>query len=399
VPTDLTSTATAVPSGAYRFDSTWKAGTNTTSFKVTLTTAAGTVVDGKTVSATAWSTTAKVAAGSVLTVTVSPYNGTRKGTSITTKVTTPDVKGPTGSFVADDDGWNGVVHQDALSDDVSAASAIVRSIDWGDGAPTVSWTAGVDIEHTYAAQGRYVAVLTLVDEAGNQTRLELPIVIQDKTAPSGAFSVGPEAGWASLSDITITQTSLSDDFSPAGTIGRVVDWKDGTQSTWVGDAPITHVYAVAGTFTPDVTVTDEAGNSATIASTGAATITADVAGPAVRLTLPRRKVTTAATWKTLKGKATDAGVGVARVRVLAVEKRATSFYAYRPATKHWVRAGRTLAGAFQKARPVTAARTADGRWLAPLSGLKLGTLVYRVSATDLVGNASKVLTHKQKLTR
>jgi len=41
----------------------------------------------------------------------------------------------------------------------------------------------------------------------------------------------------------------------------------------------------------------------------------------------------------------------------------------------------------------------DGRWVAPLPGLRRGTLVYRVSSRDLVGNASKVLTHKQKLTR
>ena len=38
-------------------------------------------------------------------------------------------------------------------------------------------------------------------------------------------------------------------------------------------------------------------------------------------------------------------------------------------------------------------------WAGKLVGLRKGTLVYRVKATDMVGNVSAVVTHKATLTK
>jgi hypothetical protein len=45
------------------------------------------------------------------------------------------------------------------------------------------------------------------------------------------------------------------------------------------------------------------------------------------------------------------------------------------------------------------ATTASHGWAGKLSGLREGTLVYKVKATDNVGNASAVVTHKATLTK
>jgi hypothetical protein len=397
-PTDLSVGVTAAK-GGYQLASTWKAGLHTTSFKVAMTNAAGTVLASDTLSGTVWTAKASAPANTRLTVTVTPYNGTRKGPAVAKSVVTPDVTGPKGSYVGNDNAFVGTLHQAALSDDVSAVSAITRTVNWGDGSKDVAWTSDQDLTHTYAGQGRYVATVTLTDESDNATVVEVPIVINDHAAPTGSYSLAPLTGWASLTAVTLTEGSLADDFSPRSTIARVVTWGDGTQSTWTGTTPLTHVYKAAGAFTPQVAVTDETGNAATIASSTSTKITADTIAPAVRLTLPRKsKRPSATSWKLLKGKATDAGTGVASVTVRAVQKRGTRYYAYRPATKRWVRAGTSLAVALQKARPARAVLAGSG-WSAGLSRVGLGTLVYQAAGVDKVGNKAKALTYRQKVTR
>jgi hypothetical protein len=64
-----------------------------------------------------------------------------------------------------------------------------------------------------------------------------------------------------------------------------------------------------------------------------------------------------------------------------------------------VRAGTTQAAAFKKAKPLAATLGTTGRWSAPIGKVALGKLVYRVSASDRVGNAAKSLTKSQSITR
>jgi hypothetical protein len=396
--TNLT-VAVTKPAAAYNLESSWTAGANTTSFRVQLTNAAGAVLDSATLASTHWTATTTAPGGSVLTVTVTPYNSSRKGPSTPTTTTLPDVTGPSGSYTVDDAGYDGTITQASLSDDVSPASAITRSVGWGDGSPAEPWSSGDTISHNYATQGRYLPTMTLTDLAGNTTVLDLKaIVINDHAAPTGTFSTTPATGWASYTAVALTQLTLSDDFSPAPNIARSVEWGDGTVSPWPAGGTISHRYLVAGTFTPQVVATDEAGNSAPLAAGSSVTITKDALAPVLRLTLPRTKATSVRSWKVLKGRATDAGVGVRWVQLKAVQKRGKVFYAYRPATRTWVKA-RTSVAAFTKAGVLRVTPGTTGLWQAPLARLTLGTLTYRVTGVDQVGNTSKTLAHSQKITK
>ena len=115
---------------------------------------------------------------------------------------------------------------------------------------------------TRPTDGLYRPRVTLVDQAGNSaTQILHAVVIGDETAPTGTFTAGPATAWSSLTAVQLTQTSLSDDFSDAADVTRLVNWADGSPITaWTSltDVP-THVYATAGTYTPLVTITDESG--------------------------------------------------------------------------------------------------------------------------------------------
>jgi len=388
------------PAAAYQVATTWTASSNTTAYRVRLTNAAGSVLDNDTVTSTAWTAETTASAGTVVTVSVTPFNGARRGRAVTISRTLTDLTGPTGTFTVAESGLVGTVTQTAVSDDVSAADSITRSIYWGDGSAPQQWTDGTSIDHTYPGQGRYLPVVTLTDVAGNPSEVALDaIVIMDSTAPSGSYSLTPATGWASWTKVSVTQLALSDDFSPAANIERVVDWGDGGVPTpWTSGATLTHVYKVAGTFSPTVVVVDEAGNSAQFAS-ASVTITKDSVAPVVTLTLPRFNKAAVRSWTVLKGRATDAGVGVRVVKVKAIEKRGSVFYAYRPLAKKWVKAGTSRTAAFQKAGLARAVPGANGVWKVRLAKLKLGKLIYRVAGVDRVSNVSKPLVHSQKLTR
>jgi hypothetical protein len=148
-----------------------------------------------------------------------------------------------------------------------------------------------------------------------------------------------------------------------------------------------------------VTLTDEAHNVSGAISTSAVVVSTDATAPVLKLLLPRTHRHSVKMWRFLMGKATDTlGTGVAKVSLRAVEKRGSKWFGYRPATKTWVKAA-TKAAAFRKGRAFALTTHARHRWSATLAGLRKGTLVYQVSATDHAGNASAAITQKARLTK
>ena len=390
------------PTAAYAVASTWNSASNATSYKVKLVDAVGTALDSDTVTTPSWSAHTTRPVGSVVRVQVTPYRGTRKGSTATISRTLPDLTAPAGTFAVSWTTVNATVTQTALSDDLTAAGSIVRSIDWGEGAGFQSWASGATTQHTYpAVDGLYRPRVKLVDQAGNTDVQTLhAVVIGDDAAPTGTFTAGPAAAWSSLTSVQLTQTSLSDDFSKAADVTRLVDWGDGSAiAAWSSLVAVpTHVYATAGSYTPLVTLTDEAGNTAQMAATTVA-VTTDTVRPVVSLSLPKRRLAVIGTWKTLKGRATDtAGTGVARVEVRAVQKRGSSWYAFKPTTRTWVRTT-TKSRAFAKAGIRKVVPTATGAWAAALPRLRKGTLAYKVVGVDRAGNRSATASHTQRLTR
>jgi hypothetical protein len=106
----------------------------------------------------------------------------------------------------------------------------------------------------------------------------------------------------------------------------------------------------------------------------------------------------ATAWRVLKGHATDgAGTGLATVRVRAIERRGTVWYAYRARTHSWVRAG-SRAAALRRSGAGRAVIAGSTQWSYRLPGVRRGSLVVRLVARDKVGNTSRVLSYSQLLT-
>ena len=325
-------------------------------------------------------------------------------TDVKVPVVIKDSTGPQGAYAGSSKEKLGTITETtAPSDDFGGP--VTRTVFWGDAQNETgqAWSAGSTITHPYTAQGRYLAYVLLSDQSGNTTKVSTPIVIDDTLAPKATYSL-PTRAWASFTTVTLTQTAgyangWVDDFSPNGYVKRTVAWGDGTQTSGLADATsLTHRYSAAGTYTPTVTLTDESGNTATITA-NAIVVRRDTTAPKVTVTLPTRSRNFVKKWGTLRGTAIDAGVGVRKVRLQVVEKRGSTYYAYKFATKRWVKAGTRIGQAWRKAGVVGLRTSTRHTWSRSVAGLRRGVLTYRVDGIDRMGNTSKWLVHSQKLTR
>jgi hypothetical protein len=398
--TGLTASVTPVQPGStstsYAVSATWGAASGATKYRVALTKGGVTLSSGN-VTTTAWTPTVTSTPGTA-SLSVTPVATHRKGTTVSVPVNLPDVVAPEGSYTSSWVGVNATITEVSLSDD-SPVAGVSRVVSWGDASSPQAWPSDTTLDHTYPGVGRYLPTVTLTDGASNVRVVDVPaVVVGDTTAPTGAFATAPGKAWAAFTPVTVSQSALNDDFTPADMITRSVDWGDGSAPTaWTSGTTTQHVYVTAGSFVPTVTITDEAGNHLDVV-TSAVTVKTDSAAPVLKLLLPSA-VHSVKAWKTLRGTATDApGTGVKRVSLRAVEKRGAAWFGYRPATKTWVKAA-TKARAFQKGRAFTLTTNAQNRWTATLAGLRKGALVYKVLATDQVANASATLTHKASLTK
>lgn len=394
---NLTLSASGAPGGGYAVTSSWSPVSGATSYKVVLT-SAGATVAGVTVTAPPWNGTVNLAPNAQIQVSVTPMDRNKPGIAASAVYTLPDLAAPAGTFTVTTDQVknDATITQTALSDNVTPVDQIKRTVSWGDGTAAQPWSSGTTVSHNYPALGRYVPTVTLADNAGNSVVLTLKAaVFGDSAAPAANFASGPSSAFAKWTKVSLNVESLSDNYTPAELIERTVSWGDGTTEVWKEGATLSHVYAVAGTFTPSVVAVDEAGNTSKTAADRIA-VTVDTDGPAVTIAKPRAAAKVRA-WKTVKGTARDAGVGTASVAVLAVQKRGTTWYAYSATTRQWVKAG-TKGKAWKKAVAVAAAVDRSS-WKAGLSGLRKGKLLLRASAVDNLGNASGVIAQAATLKR
>jgi hypothetical protein len=400
---DLVASATGTPvnssTTSYAVSSSWSAAANATGYKVSLS-KGGTTLATARVTTLSWSPTVSSTPGNA-TLSVRATNGRRQGKASTVSIPFADVNAPDGTFTTTCDKETGAasVTVATLTDD-SGSAGITRTVDWNEsGVSPVGWSGSGPLTYTYPlVEYRYLPTVTLEDTAHNIRVIDLPAcVVKDELAPTGAaYTVDRSAAWAAFTKVTVTETAApTDNWSPPSFITRVVDWGDGTTSS-VTNGTATHKYATAGSYTPSVTVTDEAHNAVAVVTTAVA-VTVDAVAPRLKLTLPRAKHSVRA-WRTLRGKATDAQTGVRQVSLKAVEKRGTVWFGYNAVTHKWLKAT-TKTKAFARSKAFSLRPNALHRWAAKLVGLAKGTLVYRARATDNVGNRSRSVTHSATLTR
>ena len=389
------------PAERYVVASDWNDLAGATAYRVSLSTG-GTVLQSDKVTESDWRTNTTQGAGSRVTVKVVPLAGKKPGRQATVSQDLPDLTAPTGAFevVQATPGDRDVTLQQlSLSDDLTPTGSIVRTIRWDTGEPAEPWNSG---SHSYIADMRaYHPTVVLKDLAGNTSEVDLStVVVGDRTAPTGAFGA-TSSGWARWTRIALTETTpVDDNFDDvANVITRTVDWGDGsTSDSWTGSTAPTHVYAAAGTYTPTVSLTDQAGNETAPVLANTVEVTADTGRPTVSLTKPSTRRTWVRKWVTLHGKAGDAATGVKVVKLRMIEKRGTAWYAYRSSTHRWVRGGTTQATALRRATFAKVKPTAKNKWSYQVSGLRKGRFVVQVRAVDNVKNLSDVRTVSQSLT-
>ena len=400
-PTDLVLSASRSGS-TVAVKATWVAGTNATKYAVKLK-SGGVTLDSATVSTLTWTGhTTRPDDGSTVTISVTSYNGRRRGGTATRSLVLPDMTAPTASYdVTHDpapDGPTVTVAVSSLADNLTPTADISQVIDWGDGTTPEPWASSqATISHTYPdTEARYEAQVTLADQSTNNRVYPLVIVVKDRTEPTGSFALITPSAWAGWTNVRLAQAAIQDNLSPADKITRVISWGDGAQTIWTQGTTPTHVYGAPGSYSPTVTLTDEAGNSSEPLATSTVVVKADEARPTIRLTPPRTRKAHVASWRTLKGRAADAQTGVRNVVLKAIEKRGKVWYAYKANTRSWVKAKSKSAA--WKRTVAASVRPTRGNWSVKLSNLRKGRLLYKARAFDNRANASFWVSKRARLT-
>jgi len=144
-------------------------------------------------------------------------------------------------------------------------------VDWGDDSPSeaaaVDQGAGqVTGSHAYADNGVFTVTVTVTDSDGGLGEVEFQATVSN-AAPQ-AMPAGPQTVDAGV-ELALVLATFSD-LGADDTHAAVVDWGDGSPSAAavVNQAAHTasgaHTYSAAGSYTVEVTVTDDDGGSVTV---------------------------------------------------------------------------------------------------------------------------------------
>ncbi|TDN90830.1 LamG domain-containing protein [Microbacterium sp. BK668] len=188
-----------------------------------------------------------------------------KGATGTKALTVEPVanQAPTASFTSPVSGMT--VNVDASGSNDPDGTITGYSWNWGDN--TAAGT-GVTASHTYAAAGTYTVTLTVTDNDGTTGTKTASVTVAPapNQAPTASFTATP-------TNLTVAlNAGASND--PDGTIVGYA-WKFGDNTTGTG-VTASKTYAAAGTYTVELTVTDN--NGATNTTTRSVTVTAPPAG-------------------------------------------------------------------------------------------------------------------------
>ena len=349
------------PADNFTVDASWTAAANATTYVVALTNATtGAALAGNSVGGTTWSASVNLTGVTQVRLTVTPYN-TRSGPAASITQDVPDLSAPNGTFTVSWVDRSGTITQTALTDD-GPVGQISRTVSWGDGTAAVAWNGGTTINHLYAADGLYRPTVTLTDGVGNTRVVNLAAIVPgDKTAPVGTFTTSPGKAWEGLTPVNLTQTALSDDFSAAADVLRWINWGDGTAvEPWTASITASHLYAVAGIYTPSGRAQGRRGQHPFRPGRGRDRPGRHRAPACQAAAAQEGRRRRGGSWKKVFGQATDdKGTGVDSVAVVAIEKRATGWYFFKATSKTWAKAA-TKGKAWKRAKAAVVEPSAKG---------------------------------------
>ena len=130
--------------------------------------------------------------------------------------------------------------------------------DFGDGSPTES---GLTATHVYDLPGNYVIVLVITDDLGKTSSAAQDVAVKS-SGPTASFTVTP-------SSPNVGQLATFNASGSTAQLGRTItsykwDFGDGTTGS---NVTATKTYAVAGSYTVTLLITDSAGQTGTVSRT------------------------------------------------------------------------------------------------------------------------------------
>jgi outer membrane protein assembly factor BamB len=126
--------------------------------------------------------------------------------------------------------------------------------DFGDG----SLSAGMETGHVFTAPGEYLVTLAVRDGRGGSATAEVFVSVSQPNQPPTVTLLAEIVG--SKLPVVVRFTAVAED--PEGGVLQVA-WDFGDGDTAEGGLTAEHLYSVPGTYVARVTVTDDAGASAT----------------------------------------------------------------------------------------------------------------------------------------
>ena len=141
----------------------------------------------------------------------------------------------------------------------STTGTIVRWLwNFGDGATA----SGEVVQHAFRLPGTFAVTLTVVDSIGASNSITQNVTVGQGTLPTATFVISPQNP---IVDQTVNFNASQSRPAPGRTI-RSFEWDFGDGTTGAGQTT-SHAYRSTGTFTVLLTVTDDAGRTATATQT------------------------------------------------------------------------------------------------------------------------------------
>lgn len=255
---------------------------------------------------------------------------------------------------------------------------------------TVATSADLDADNLVAGHTYWIAVQPIAPATGTVTTAEFTPPELDTEAPNGTYQLSATTAFLKYANVfeddgggtatvTVTQTSIA-----PGTVTRTVVLGDGTAAkAWTTSKPFLLQYTRAGKFTPKVRLVDEFGNLREIALP-TVWVRADTIAPTIKITRPA-KPGKVASWRVIRGTASDVGNGLEMIGTFVIEKRGAIWWSYDFRKKKWLKGYTTIRKTINKskANPAYMSPTASGAWRSPaIKGLTKGTLHVEAVAID-----------------
>jgi PKD repeat protein len=192
-----------------------------------------------------------------VTLTVVAPNGSHAST--TQNVLVGSLPGPTAAFTASpaSPGVSQVVNFSAAAS-TAAQGHTITNYAWNFGDGVTATGSQSTASHAYTVAGTFVVTLTVTDDAGQNGSTTQNVVV-GSSAPTAAFTVSPSTPGVQQSVSFNASTSTA--AAGHSIVSYAWNFGDGGSAT-SAQATTTHTYATTGSFVVSLTVTDDAGNTA-----------------------------------------------------------------------------------------------------------------------------------------